>query len=187
MGALQSTISESSYENFASPRSSTSFLPNIFNAWREELLLVTDEKDILITSTELMSKNQETVGYNEDIKLVTAYKVPLSGYQCSKNIFYHMFVVFQTQNWWWSIEKDTDLITLQRFRNESDVKKRYKNTTRNSWITEIKRDGSIKKVQDLINWLHENDELKQDFHWFHRNSQHFGFSVFNFLSRTETL
>ena len=50
----------------------------------------------------------ELIGTSETIENVYVYKVPLSGMQLTDFIFHHAFVVFETDGWFWSAEKNTE-------------------------------------------------------------------------------
>ena len=59
---------------------------------------------------------------NEMILQTLVYKCPLSSWQLTPQLFSnHQFVVFETQNWWWSIEKDEARLLIQRSVNLSNV------------------------------------------------------------------
>ena len=59
---------------------------------------------------------------NEMILQSLVYKCPLSSWQLTPQLFFnHQFVVFETQNWWWSIEKDEARFLIQRSENLSNL------------------------------------------------------------------
>ncbi|KAH3802641.1 hypothetical protein DPMN_156319 [Dreissena polymorpha] len=94
------------------------------------------------------------VGANKDIVNVWAYKVPLTDMQLTKFILYHMFIVFETQDhMWWSIEKHTDGISLQRSRVCSAVRDSYKHNPRKPPIETIDTDKGSKSIHDHFQWL----------------------------------
>ncbi|KAH3801648.1 hypothetical protein DPMN_155306 [Dreissena polymorpha] len=81
------------------------------------------EKYDNITTNKLMSELKTLVGTNAKIKNVRMYKCSLT--TCQPRIFdrvlYHMFVVFETDNGLWSIEKNSEGITIQRSKCKCSV------------------------------------------------------------------
>ena len=53
-----------------------------------------------------LSKLKELVDPTEKIILVEIYRHPLNSIQVINNNLYHAFVFFETDGWWWSIEKN---------------------------------------------------------------------------------
>ncbi|CAG0902266.1 unnamed protein product [Darwinula stevensoni] len=53
---------------------------------------------------------------SEDIENIWVYSHPLHEAQLTAGLLYHAFVVLETDEWWWSIEKNTGGIFLQRSR-----------------------------------------------------------------------
>ena len=58
---------------------------------------------------------------DEEIFTVFMYECPLSGWQLTKLIFFHQFVVFKTTNWYWSVGKNSEEIVIQRSKKNSTV------------------------------------------------------------------
>jgi hypothetical protein len=89
-----------------------------------------------LTNGDLRQQMGRLIDVSEPIQSVWIYKHPL----IDKTKFYvpefkwagilhHAFVIFKTPGWWWSIEKDTKCVLLQRSKEQSDVLKkklRYK-------------------------------------------------------------
>ena len=59
-----------------------------------------------IEDGELRSKMKEVIDPTEKIIGVQIYRHPLSSIQITNLLMYHAFVVFETDGWWWSIEKN---------------------------------------------------------------------------------
>ena len=51
------------------------------------------------------------------------WKEPLTTVQLTANVFYLAFIVFQTDQWWWSIEKKSEGIAVQRSQNYGSLLK----------------------------------------------------------------
>ena len=140
-----------------------------------------------ITDDELRTQLTSLVDAGEAIREVTAYKVPLSEWQLTQFLLYHMFIIFETEDWWWSIEKNDEGITIQRSKSIKAVKERYRQRARNSGIERMARDKGGKSVNSLIKWLWKEDELNNKYHIVNSNCQHFGTKVFNFVAKNKTL
>ena len=143
-----------------------------------------------ISDDDLRTELTELVDAKENIQNVTAYKAPLSKYQLTKLFLYHMIIVFETEEWWWSIEKNDEGITIQRSKWREAVRDRYRQGERNSGlfgISRIKKDTGRKSVNDLIDWLWGENELNNYYDISSSNCQHFGKKVFNFVAQYKTL
>ena len=143
-----------------------------------------------ISDDELRTKLAELVDAKENIQNVTAYKAPLSKYQLTKLLLYHMIIVFETEEWWWSIEKNDEGITIQRSKSRTAVRDRYRQGKRNSGLSGIstmETDTGRKCVNDLIDWLWRQNELNNYYNITSNNCQHFGTKVFNFVAKHKTL
>ncbi|KAH3802639.1 hypothetical protein DPMN_156317 [Dreissena polymorpha] len=152
-----------------------------------KIILITEDSEQYCDDERwLLAKLKRIIGNDEAIEQVWAYKEPLYGWLLPSILIYHMFVVFQTKYWWFSIEKHPKHILIQC---SQDITKITGNNGkyRTMPVTLMKKDGSYKTVQEIIKWLYDNTKLINDYHYIHNNSQHFGFAVFNMLSKTATL
>ena len=140
-----------------------------------------------ISDDKLRTKLAKLVDAGEKIQKVTAYKVKLSEFQITQFLLYHMFIVFETEDWWWSIEKNDEGITIQRSKSVRAVRDKYRQTMRNSGISSIEQDGGRKSVNDLIEWLWKENELNDEYNILLSNCQHFGTKVFNFVAKHKNL
>jgi len=140
-----------------------------------------------IKDGDLMNTLKELVQYDEKINKVTAFWVPLHEYLPHVNIFGHVFIVFETDHYFWSIEKHTDGITIQRSWKLSAVRDRYRRSERRKGIRGIKSDEGRFTVHKLIEGLYDRKELRMPYHWFSSNCQDFAKAVFNNISDKETL
>lgn len=131
-------------------------------------------------------------GVNEEIKRVTAYELPLYWWQISKLLLYHMYIVFETENWWWSIEKDTNGIVIQRSKNEYAVRNLIRQEPRNSGLfgiglTVMLADQGRMSVHDVLLWIFEADEVNNKYDYLFRNCRHFAKAVFNHVAKYKTI
>ena len=89
-----------------------------------------------ITDDELRYKLTNLVDVSENIDEVLYYTNPLhrlipSGWEVGKNKgLHHAFIVFKTKNWWWSIEKNAEGLTIQRAKQLESVRDVYRRAKR---------------------------------------------------------
>jgi len=73
-----------------------------------------------ITNDELREKLRSMIDPSEKIVSVSLVKTPLWETQWTNALAYHVFVYFRTTNYLWSIEKNSQGITIQRSQSEFD-------------------------------------------------------------------
>ncbi|KAH3869023.1 hypothetical protein DPMN_032179 [Dreissena polymorpha] len=134
-----------------------------------------------------MTELLEKVGDNEDIDKVWAYQRPLSKWQITQFILFHMFVVFKTRTWWWSIEKNREGINVHRSKKESVVKDYCRNGTSISSTKIIDEDDGGMNVHDFLNWLLINEELQKEYQYSYSNCKHFARAVFHRVAKTKEM
>jgi ankyrin repeat protein len=91
---------------------------------------------------------------------------------------FHVFIVFKTTSekdgdYWWSLEKGTDYITLQRSRNKKNVKDKWDDRPRNKVkpiVENLKGKGTI---QDLFAVLWLQQVIPENYHILKSNCQSF--------------
>ena len=128
---------------------------------------------------------------------VKVYKIPLSEKYWTNLLLFHSYVVFQTSSaendTWWSLEKNSLCIALQRGSSEQSVRDWIGGEKRcQSWFywrpqlidDDICADFSL---ADVINLLHENDELNITYHGATENCQTFAKVIFDKLAITKEL
>jgi hypothetical protein len=65
---------------------------------------------------------------------------------------HHAYIVFKTQSWWWSIEKNDAGITIQRSKKIEFVRDKYHRTKRpESFTTGIGCEKSLEKSKKIHN------------------------------------
>ena len=96
-------------------------------------------KEYEITDKELNKKMKKLID-NEMIVEIFLCKVSLFGWQLSNLIMYHAFVVIHTNEWWWSVEKNTEGITIQRSKKKMFVQDFYRGIKRASRCKVMKED-----------------------------------------------
>ena len=116
---------------------------------------------------------------DEHILNVMIYKVPLSDWQLTMGLFYHAYVVYETENWWWSIEQNTEGLTVQRSKTDQAVRDRYRQGLRNESPVLIIEDWGKRTMQDVAGFLYSEDFLNNPYSWTHNNCKHFAKAFFD--------
>jgi hypothetical protein len=136
-----------------------------------------------IRENDLLPKLNLMSDINEEIVKISIYKNPINSIQLTNYIIYHAFVVFQTKNYCWSIEKETEGLTIQRSLLSKNViyKYRHKERTSNilnkvSLIIQAKGKG---KVKDLIDLIYSKDLLFKEYSIKEGNCKNFAEIIFN--------
>ena len=132
---------------------------------------------------DLMVRLKDIVGVNEDIQRVETYKSPIFKWQLTNVFLYHMFVLFKTASWCWTIEKNSEGLTIQRSRRYETVKDKYRRRERLP-TTLLDADNGRCTVYDLIGWLYKSDALNRKYDLTTSNCQHFGTAVFEYVRAT---
>jgi len=95
----------------------------------------------------------------------------------------HQFVVFVTDNWYWSIEKNDKHILIQRSEGLPCVRDfRYEKAERikrNTPVVQLRFDYGRKSMKELIEFLYRENELNNKYHWIADNCQDFAKRVFD--------
>lgn len=134
---------------------------------------------------ELIRELEGLVDASERIEEVVAYDNPLSSWQLTKMVFYHEFLVFKTKQWWWSIEKHGESITIQRSKYHCTVREKHRRQSRNTGvrgINESRRASGKKSMKELIHWLYSSDQLKKEYNIVSSNCQTFAAEVYNYIT-----
>lgn len=156
--------------------------------WKSELYLVQNaEKSGYLTFTgdNLYDELKKYLKFDEVIEQVLAYKTKLSEVQVTKLILYHMFIVFKTKGCWYSIEKNSEGITLQRSSNEEILLKRSRDGERKPGLHRMKKDSGSKTVGEVIKFIFKENLLNKAYNYLDENCQGFGKDIFNFVARSE--
>ena len=104
---------------------------------------------------------------NEMILNISKYTVPLSEVQLTCAVFYHEYIVLNTSHHHWSIEKNSEGITIQRSEKCKAVVNNYRQEKRcktEYWEPElIIQDKGRLTMTEVVNFLHSKDFLNQKY------------------------
>lgn len=132
----------------------------------------------------LMLDDNFTKGY---IRSIAVYKCPLYDNQLIQLLDNHQFVVLQTDNWWYSIEKNSHFIQMQRSNHIENVQCYIRKDRRRTPIKGISFDScqQLKTMSDLIHFLLENQELSRIYDLVLSNCQAFAKRIFDKFAATK--
>ncbi|CAG0905877.1 unnamed protein product [Cyprideis torosa] len=134
--------------------------------------------DVELLGITLNEELMDLMGLNEKILRIYAYREDIiASEEFAKAGIYHMFVVLQTKDWWWSVEKGREGITIQRSEFREYVRDHYRGKRRPHYEFLLK-DSTRYKIQDLFEWLYDEDELSKEFSLMTENCQHFAKRIF---------
>ena len=140
---------------------------------------VPKERGYEISDEDLIQKMNDLIEGEENIIRVFVCNCPIWGWQLTNMLFSHEFVVLETTKWWWSIEKNTEGITIQRSKNPKYVRDRYRQENRPWPIHEKKVQRGKNNMKNLIRFLYEKDELHRRYNLLYNNCQHFAERIYN--------
>jgi hypothetical protein len=160
---------------------------------------LTNGKERSLTNVDLLEELEELVDTSEKISKVFYYTNPLNGWQlykgavkpCSwlvswKGSMHHAYIVFKTQSWWWSIEKNDAGITIQRSKKNEFVRDKYVRVRRQESYTtgigcEKSKTATNKTVKQLLKHIHEKGYVNEMYHALEKNCQEFADKIYEFL------
>ena len=138
-----------------------------------------------ISDDKIRDRIAELTDATEQIWRVSIYRHPLNDWQLTEMYMYHAFVVFETEKWWWSIEKNEENVTIQRSKKIEYVRDKYRRHNRPTVYVahgqlghklSAKGKGS---VQDLVNFLWMKDHVREGYNFLFANCKYFARDVFN--------
>ncbi|XP_046643391.1 uncharacterized protein LOC124328583 [Daphnia pulicaria] len=139
-----------------------------------------------ITDAELRERLGQLVEASEKILEVRYYTNPLYGWQIWQNLLHHAYIVFETDQWWWSIEKNELGVTIQRSKNEAYVRDKFRRQDRTSDLfgngiqCEQKYKGSH-TLQELIDHIYSKDYLNEEYNVVSNNCKDFADKIYQFI------
>ena len=105
----------------------------------------------------------------ENILNVTVYKHPRLRLDIVSIILNHQFVVLKTnKQWWWSIEKNSEGIVIQRSQHVEYVRDKLERNDRPTPIEEIKTATGRRTMMQLIEFLVDEKELQREISYSNR-------------------
>ena len=125
---------------------------------------------------------------SEYILSIAVYKCPLRDGQLFQLLDCHQFVVLETANWWYSIEKNSEFIYIQRTSKANSiefVRCKIRNQRRNADILRISCANGKGSMGDLITFLCNNGELNKRYDSVSSNCHVFAKTVFDKFNASE--
>ena len=158
------------------------------NQWQSQLMMDWDEMgEIKFNDADLGILMLDDNFTKECIRSIAVYKCPLYDNQLIQLLDNHQFVVLQTDNCWYSIEKNSHFIQMQRSNHIENVQCYIRKDRRRTPIKGISFDScqQLKTMSDLIHFLLENQELSRIYDLVLSNCQAFAKRIFDKFAATK--
>lgn len=158
------------------------------NQWQSQLIMDWDEMgEIKFNDADLRILMLDDNFTKECIRSIAVYKCPLYDNQLIQLLDNHQFVVLQTDNCWYSIEKNSHFIQMQRSNHIENVQCYIRKDRRRTPIKGISFDScqQLKTMSDLIHFLLENQELGKIYDLVFSNCQAFAKRIFDKFAATK--
>lgn len=158
------------------------------NQWQSQLMMDWGEMgEIKFNDADLRILMLDDNFTKECIRSIAVYKCPLYDNQLIQLLDNHQFVVLQTDNCWYSIEKNSHFIQMQRSNHIENVQCYIRKHRRRTPIKRISSDScqQLKTMSDLIHFLLENQELGKIYDLVFSNCQAFAKRIFDKFAATK--
>ena len=158
------------------------------NQWQSQLMMDWGEMgEIKFNDADLRILMLDDNFTKEYIRSIAVYKCPLYDNQLIQLLDNHQFVVLQTDNCWYSIEKNSHFIQMQRSNHIENVQCYIRKDRRRTPIKGISFDScqQLKTMRDLIHFLLENQELGKIYDMVFSNCQAFAKRIFDKFAATK--
>ena len=158
------------------------------NQWQSQLMMDWGEMgEIKFNDADLRILMLDDNFTKEYIRSIAVYKCPLYDNQLIQLLDNHQFVVLQTDNCWYSIEKNSHFIQMQRSNHIENVQCYIRKHRRRTPIKRISSDScqQLKTMSDLIHFLLVNQELSRIYDLVLSNCQAFAKRIFDKFAATK--
>ena len=118
---------------------------------------------------------------NEKIQRIEYHTSPLSQNELFRIYFHHAFVVFKTESWYWSLEKNTAAVIMQRCKHFERVHDTIQGSMRSHKTTKLTeaQGGNGLTMTRLIEFVHIANSVNDPYSVHKGNCQHFALKIYN--------
>ncbi len=164
------------------------------DGWTNTLYFTPDAENPGSSPTEVKNDNLKShfakvEGTGEDIKQVWIYKHNLFSLVPKWCGAWHEFTVVESKSWYWSFEKDSKGICVQRGKTLKSVKEYYRGKERTGTVKPEGRPSQQGHKGDTIQyifiWIYKEEYLKEGYHATKNNCQYFASLLFEAIARQE--
>ena len=148
-------------------------------------------EECVLPNEGLLGRFENMIDTSEKITEVMFYTNLLTVFQLQKNLLYQAYIVFKTDNWWWSIEnKDEESgeksILLQRSKKIELVRDNCRGINRQEGFNtkiECQKTKAVgdKTIKQLVQHVQGENFLNEEFHSVENNSKDFADNIYEFL------
>lgn len=150
--------------------------------WKNELAVEDGQRiSFILTQDSLREElcRLDMTNHADKLQKIWLFKRPLEGYY-TQFFYNHQFVVIESTQSYWSLEKNTDRLLLQKNQSfDMVVKYEPECRPRNRPVVEIKHGNCKGTIRDLIEFLYCQNELKKKYNWIDENCKAFAKRVFD--------
>lgn len=152
-----------------------------------------DEEGYFIHDRDLKGRMKELANLEEPIIKIQIWSsdlVPILSAEVGvgfkspslKSPLRHVFIVMETNEWWWSIERMVEGITIQRSKDPRFVAQVYRRKVRPNPKCEQTDDGS-QTMGEMVDFLWKKDLLVEDYRLFGCNCKDFAKAVYDKVAK----
>ena len=158
--------------------------------WRNELKYhnLTNGKEFTVKDPQLTEKLKRNFK-DSPIISIEGYKCPLNRMasvrdgECKNKALFHMFITFETEDWYWSLEKEVDAIELKRSKDYEELLNVQSRPKPNTLMK--KNNVSNFTLHELIDWLYNSDQLNKTYTLYLNDCQTFADDAYLKISGQE--
>eukprot|EP00117_Sycon_ciliatum_P022181 scpid81126/ scgid19209/ len=153
-----------------------------------------DAYEVTVSSDEIGTFNPwERLECDEHILAIYLYKNKLFPMQITQWRLFHSFIVFETDFAWWSIEKNSDGVTIQRRRQKDTVRNFYRGNLRTGYSQGVSPPHILKDavkddrttIRSLMQFMSECELVSRKYHFLRHNCKDFTCALFNHFARNK--
>lgn len=150
--------------------------------------------DVLITQDELRKRLTQMKTASDPVITVSVWKTPLGEFGRNASLtdafLFYDFIIMETKGYYWSVEKTSDGVTIQRGQILTNIKNKCRGELRtNRPLSTIQKVAEAKgrgTVRTLVNFLVRRNLLTDKFS-LHRSSRDFAGFIFCYANSEDKL
>lgn len=148
--------------------------------WKNELAVEDGQRISFILTQNSLREQLCRLDHAEQLRKIWLFKRPLKKGQYTQIIYNHQFVVIESIQSYWSLEKNSDRLFVQKNQSfRMVVLYEPEKRPRNRPVVEIKHGDCKGTIRDLIKFLYDKNELQKKYNWIEENCKDFANRVFN--------
>lgn len=139
-----------------------------------------DEQGYFIHDDDLRSRMRDLVNLEEPITKIQIWSSDLG--PVGVGPLRHVFIVMETDAWWWSMERMVEGVTIQRSKDWSKVVRVYRRAPRPNPKREQSDEGS-QTMEEMVTFLYREDLLVKEYRLLGCNCKDFAKAVYDKVAK----